>query len=283
MARHKKHDDHEEHASEAWLVAFADMMTLLMVTFLMMFAISALDLQKFKTFQEAFEAGLGKNLPAESVAAEEPVPLPADAPPPPAEPTPPAPTEVVERKDAEELQKKLEAAVGAVGLSSEVTVALDDRGVVVYVTSGVLFDSGSASLLPDGTRLLDGLAPVFAGVGNELDVEGHTDDRPIASAQFPSNWELSTSRSTQVLRQLISRPGIDPSRISASGFADTRPRGPNDTPEHRAANRRVEVVVVLPPPAPAPAPAVPAVPAVPAEAVPAAAPAEEHAEEAGGH
>ena len=280
MARHKRHEDHEEHASEAWLVAFADMMTLLMVTFLMMFAISALDLQKFKVFQEAFEAGLGKSLPAQAATAQEPGPPTAET-----EPAPtaadPASSPVVQSKDVEALQEELEAAVDAAGLSQQVTVALDDRGVVIYVTSGVLFDSGAATLLPEGDRLLDGLAPVFASVSNELDIEGHTDDRPIASSAFPSNWELSTSRSTSVLRSLIARPGIDAARVSASGFADTRPRVPNDSPEHQAANRRVEVVVVVPTPPAAPA-------AAPAAAVPAAAPAAEQAgkpagKPAGGH
>ena len=160
-------------------------------------------------------------------------------------------------------------------------VALDDRGVVVYVTSGVLFDSGSATLLPEGAHLLDGLAPVFAGVGNDLDIEGHTDDRPISSALFPSNWELSTGRSSSVLRSLISTPGIDVHRVSASGFADTRPRVPNDTPEHRATNRRVEVVVVLPPAPAAPA-ATPASGPAPS-AAPSAEPAAPAEHASGGH
>lgn len=268
MARRSKHDDHEEHASEAWLIAFADMMTLLMVTFLMMFAISSLDLQKFKAFQQAFQVGLGKNVHALQAQGAPTAGTPDDsalgAPP---KPAPTASTTsttvepVVERKDAAELEHKLEQAVAKAGLASQVTVSLDDRGVVVYVTSGVLFDSGSAMVLPAGATLLSGLAPVFAGVGNELDVEGHTDDRPISSAVFPSNWELSTARSSSVLRSLIGTPGIDPRRISASGFADTRPRVPNDTPEHRAENRRVEVVVVLPQPVPTPAASAPATPA----------------------
>ena len=226
------------------------MMTLLMVTFLMMFAISALDLEKFKTFQEAFEAGLGKQLPAKSVAAEVPSEDPAIQ-----QVQTATAEEVLQKEGAGDLEAALEAAVAAAGLSQQVSVAQDERGVVVYVTSGVLFDSGSATLLPAGQRLLQGLAPVFGSVGNKLDIEGHTDDRPISSAAFPSNWELSTSRSTMVLRSLIGL-GIDPARTSASGFADTRPRQPNDSPEHRAANRRVEVVVVLPPP-PAAAPATP--------------------------
>ena len=177
----------------------------------------------------------------------------------------------MQRADAAALQERLEAAISEAGLDGKVSVSLDERGVVVFVTDGVLFGSGSATLLPDGDRLLDGLVPVLAGIGNELVVEGHTDDRPISSAQFPSNWELSTSRATTVLRGLIGHPSIPSHRLSASGYADTRPRVPNDTPEHRATNRRVEVVAVVPSPPPAPAPD------------PAAAPAGEHGPPADDH
>jgi chemotaxis protein MotB len=253
IKRHKKHEDHEEHASEAWLVAFADMMTLLMVTFLMMFAISALDLQKFKTFQEAFEQGLGKNthqLAAEGAPAEgtpHDVPIGTTEGVPVATPSPAPLTTGPKKLQPEELDKlkqQIEAAVAKAGLQSAVQVEKDPRGLILYVTSGILFDGGKAQITPVGSGLLGGLGPALTGIGNDLVIEGHTVSRPISSAAFPSNWELSTARATTVLRELIEHDGIASARLQAAGYADERPVAGNDTAEGRGANRRVELVVL---------------------------------------
>jgi len=281
VARHKRHEEHEEHASEAWLVAFADMMTLLMVTFLMMFAISALDLQKFKTFQEAFQQGLGKNthqLPAEGAPPEGtprdvPIGSKEGTPNPKPAPVPPETGKLLQREDLKQLKEQLEAAVAKAGLQSEVQVALDPRGLVLYVTSGVLFDAGKAQVTSRGNLLLEGLGPALAGIGNTLVIEGHTDGRPISTAAFPSNWELSTARATAVLRFLMDHDHLSGTRLSATGFADTRPRDPGTSEQALAQNRRVDIVVEAPEPPPAAAaPAAPAAPAA-APAAPAAAPA----------
>lgn len=305
MVRRKKHhDDHEEHPSEAWLVAFADMMTLLMVTFLMMFAISSLDLKKFQTFEKAFKEGLGKNthqLPAQGAPPEgtpedvpigsvngTPTPTPSPVPnptgpnklqvqtgtttsPKPVKKTPaspsaissPAPSAppVLSKADLAALKAQLEKAVDKAGLAGNVQVALDPRGLVLYVTSGVLFDPGKASVRGGGVGLLDGLGPVLNSIGNDLVVEGHTDSTPIHTKQFPSNWELSTTRATQVLRYLEDHDKVAADRLSASGYADTKPRDKSDTTAARALNRRVDIVVLAGDPPPAPAPSAPASPA----------------------
>ena len=254
MARHKKHDDHEEHASEAWLVAFADMMTLLMVTFLMMFAISSLDLQKFKSFQQAINEGLGKNthqLAAEGAPPEgsprdvpigstegEPVPTPP--------PVPPAPGTMLQREDLSDLKAQVDAAVAAAGLQDAVESTLDPRGLVLYVTNGVLFDASKAQLRDEGKGLLSRLGPVLAPIANELVVEGHTDSRPISTREYPSNWELSTARATAVLRHLIGAAALPGTRLSAAGYADTRPRAGGTSVAALTANRRVDIVVLAP-------------------------------------
>lgn len=269
--RHVAHEEeHENH--ERWLVSYADMMTLLFALFLVLYAMSMVDLKKFQAFRKAFDEGLGNSvqaLPEEGNPLEGdpdtaspglPLPAPTDTVVN-AAPVRPAAAEVVDRRQLESLKAQLEAAVASAGLAGKVSVALDDRGVAVFVTDGVLFPSGSADLLPVGQGLLDGLVPVLAGVGNKLVVEGHTDDVPIASPTFPSNWELSTTRATTVLRRLLAAHSIDPARLSAAGYADTRPRVPNDSDEHRAGNRRVEVIVVAPPapdPVEAPVEAAPA-------------------------
>ena len=258
--RRHRHEDHEEHPSEAWLIALADMMTLLMVTFLMMFAISSLDLKKFQTFKEAFAKGTGTvlpQLPGEGVPTEgdvskkplapkngDPKPQASAWVPNPGGPNDPKP--VLDPAKLEELRKKLVQKVQKVGLSDQVEVAADPRGLVLYVTSGVLFDSGAARLTPEGDHLLTELGPVFRSVGNEMVVEGHTDNRPINSDAFPSNWELSTARATAVLRHLIEHEHVAEGRLSAAGYADTKPRAQGDSAAALAKNRRVDIVVEAP-------------------------------------
>jgi chemotaxis protein MotB len=273
-------EEHENH--ERWLVSYADMMTLLFALFLVLYAMGMADLKKYQAFRQAFTESLYDNVQALPEEGSPPVgdphvELPGGSPTDTtvsAAPVPAVSNEVTDPTELEELKKQLEGAIAAVGLSDQVSVSLDDRGVAVYVTDGVLFDSGQARLKAEGQHLLDGVLPILASVGNKLIVEGHTDDVPISSAAFPSNWELSTGRATAVLHGLLSGHGIDGGRVSVAGYADTRPRVANDSPERRAVNRRVEVVVAVPP-----APAAVAVPAAeaaaPSAGEPAAAPAEE--------
>ena len=280
MARHKKHEEHEEHASEAWLVAFADMMTLLMVTFLMMFAISALDLQKFRTFQEAINQGLGNNThslastgaPPEGEPRDVPIGAEEGKPNPQPKPIPESTGKLVQRKDLADLKAKVEKAAEEAGLTGALDIEVDPRGLILYVTSGVLFEAGEADITGRGTVLLGRLGDVLAPIDNRLVVEGHTDRRPISTPEFPSNWELSTSRATAVLRHLIAAEDLPGSRLSAAGYADTHPRAKGSDEASLAKNRRVDIVVEVPLPADAaatPAAAAPA-PAAPPPAAPAA-------------
>ena len=263
--RHKKHhEDHDEHPSEAWLIALADMMTLLMVTFLMMFAISVMDLKKFQTFKEAFAEGTGTSLPkfpGEGVptvgeATETPLAPPDGTTDPRTTTTGTPGAEVLDRKDLTELAKKINEQLAQAGISDKVEARITKRGLVVYVTNGLLFASGQAEVTRPGTALLEGLGVILADIGNDLVVEGHTDKRPIRSATFASNWELSALRATAVARQLMDASGIPGKRVAIAGYADTRPRQDAATAAAFAANRRVEIVVELPrEAAPAAAPA----------------------------
>jgi chemotaxis protein MotB len=108
----------------------------------------------------------------------------------------------------------------------------------------VLFDTGQAELKPIGDEVLDAIGPTLAALPNNISVEGHTDNVPITGGPFASNWELSAVRATTVLRYLVGTDGLSATRMSATGYADTKPVVPNDTPAHQAQNRRVEVVVL---------------------------------------
>jgi chemotaxis protein MotB len=255
MAKRKKHEEHEEHENhERWLVSYADMMTLLMAFFVMLFAMSQIDLEKFKKFQGSVAAALNKPAPAtpagsgiltgggkksdSTAAAKSTVEL--------------ADSQLKhdqavkrERKDLLEAQKKIEGALQAKGLKQAVRFTLDARGLhVAIVSDKVLFDLGSADLRSDGKKVLDIVSHTIAGMPNMISVEGHTDNRPISGGRYPSNWELSTARASTVVRTIAGRYGIKPNRISASGYADQRPIKPNSTEAGRARNRRVEIVLI---------------------------------------
>ncbi len=140
------------------------------------------------------------------------------------------------------LQAQLERYVHTQGLDRTIGVISTEEGVVISLSETVTFPSGRAALSPVVTPLLAQVA-TLASERTDLDIEitGHTDDRQIATAEFPSNWELSAARASRVARALVERKRMDPVRVSTRGYASYRPIYPNDTEEHRAANRRVEL------------------------------------------
>lgn len=242
--RRRKHADHEEEHDnhERWLLTYADLITLLLALFMMLYAMSVLDLKKYQAFQEAFSKGMGGH-PVKEASQIAPPPDSLNAPVPSSSPMP-STVRTLDQEQLKQLMKKLQKELAAAGLQDEVQLELQPRGLVLNVISGVLFPSGSATLTPNGQALLRSLGVVFTTFDNNLVVEGHTDSRPISSSAFPSNWELSTSRATAVLRFLVSARGIVPTRMSAAGYADTRPRRSNATDAGRAYNRRVDIVVL---------------------------------------
>ena len=143
-------------------------------------------------------------------------------------------------------ETQIEKALAGKGLQDAVTFRQEVRGLVVtVVTDNVLYAVGSADLQREGQSVLDALAPALDRLPNNISVEGHTDSQPIiGGGLYPTNWELSTARATAVLRYLIAAHHLDPARLSAAGYADTRPLAPNTSPANQALNRRVEIVVL---------------------------------------
>ena len=254
MARRRERRHQEEHTNhERWLITYADMITLLMAFFIMLFTMSQLDLAKFKEFQQGFASQVsGKeiNLAADggvgvldgSAGTQEELLAQAK--------------EVLNAQAKEDLARKLERErlldveaefvkrVHAAGLADKVGFELENRGLVVSIVSDdVLFDLGSADLRSDGRRVLNGLAGVLQDMPNDVAVEGHTDDLPISGGQYRNNWVLSTARATSVLSYLLDHD-LPASRLSAAGYADQRPVRANTSAEGRAANRRVEIVIL---------------------------------------
>jgi chemotaxis protein MotB len=268
----EEHEEHENH--ERWLVSYADMMTLLMVLFIVLFAISQVDQKKFAALKTGLSAGFGAPIeilpgatslldPGGAVApdsvnihgsngAEKPT---ANIDPEVATITPEVVAKLAEAtskaqvkkevKNLEKARKALKRALVKAGIPKGATFRFDERGLVASIaTDNVLFVSGSAQLQNQGQVILDALGPTLLALPNRLSIDGHTDSVPISTSQFPSNWELSSSRANGVLRYLHSQEKLPYGRMSSAGFADTKPRDRADTPRAFAANRRVEIVVL---------------------------------------
>src|SRR3954452_11389129 len=264
-ARRKRHEEHEEHVNhERWLITYADMITLLMVLFIVLFAIGQTDLKKFAQLKNSLSNSLdakgdkavlqGGAGPLDGNLGAKPAVAPTvTGDDPQAQLAQQALTEKqahdaavkAEQSTLQGVQDQIRQELTAHGLGDSVQFRLEARGLVVtVVTDRVLFDLGSAELRPEGRAVLDGMAPALAKLPNHIAVEGHTDNSPIHSALFTTNWELSTARATTVLRYLIDAKGFPGTRLAAAGYADQQPLVPNDTDAHRANNRRVEIVIL---------------------------------------
>jgi chemotaxis protein MotB len=267
----EEHEEHENH--ERWLVSYADMMTLLMVLFIVMFAISQVDERKFAALKTGLAAGFGAPVailtggdqlldPGGAVAPDSVnvtgaagSTVPSSNVDPAAAVQPDAVSQLAKAQEQAQVsqevenlskaEQELKQALAEKGLAKGATFRFDERGLVVTIaTDDVLFQSGSSELRPTGRRILDTLSPVLAKLPNRLSIDGHTNDIPIHTAQFPSNWELSGDRATGVLRYLHGAHGLPFGRMSATGFADTHPLLPSSDPKSLSANRRVEIVVI---------------------------------------
>lgn len=235
---------------ESWLITYLDVMTLLLVMMVVMLAFSEPGGKKPKTSPTA-------STPA-AVAPVAAVPVSAAAPStvlPPgmvaSGPVPGAPALIAGGSLLPPVPRVAPspdryAHLPLDHLGDQVEVIKSESSVRFRINSELLFASGEATLKPEGLRLLDSLLPTFnLAIDRHIVVEGHTDDTPISTARFPSNWELAAGRAGSVVRHLQSR-GLNPTRLRATGYAETRPMESNRTPQGQRANRRVELILELP-------------------------------------
>jgi chemotaxis protein MotB len=266
----------EHENDERWLLTYADMITLLMALFMVLFSISSVNISKYRTLQMALKAAFsgdilpgGKSIaqpgasanssrgpttidtPAivrltpdvtselEHVASRSAAGAQASA----QAAAPNVSAAAQEQAEFEALQRKLNAYAARHGFGRQVHATIERRGLAIRVlTDSLLFTSGSAALDPRGAPLLSEIAGLLnVDHLHPVAVEGNTDDVPIAGS-YPSNWELSTARASTVVRFLIGR-GVDPGRLSAAGYAEQHPIASNATAAGRALNRRVEIVM----------------------------------------
>jgi len=247
----KRGGGHEaEHADERWLLTYADLITLLMALFMVMFSMAIVDQNKFdalkSSLSQAFEptimpggksiANTGGQSQVQEIAPAAPAGHSTH------------PMSAKESADMAQLEREVEAEAKSLGVADKVSTVPVERGLAIEILNdNMLFESGEARIKPDGLALLDRLAPILLkrGAANGIEVEGHTDAMPINGAQYPSNWELSTARASAVVRALIAM-NLPASKMSAVGRAHLHPTSTNTTPEGRARNRRVDLVLPRP-------------------------------------
>jgi chemotaxis protein MotB len=261
----KKSNHEEEGGSERWLVSYADFITLLFAFFTTLYAISTVDAQKMGRMVTSMQAAFDKGVmnPGSRQLALSPggagaeassgiIPVKKGG----SDPKDKALKEMETLKNASKrsvagnemgrLKRGVETLLAGDVLKGRVRAHLESRGLVISLGEIGIFDSGSDQIKPEGKILLDTLATSLVSLGNYIRIEGHTDNVPIRTSRFPSNWELSTARATAVISHLVASFGMQPELISAAGYAEYRPCTPNDTEEGKSRNRRVDIVVLNP-------------------------------------
>lgn len=242
MARRKKEEEHENH--ERWLVSYADFITLLFAFFVVMYAISSINEGKYKVLSNALTNAFHNTSASDGGHV---VILTQGKPPMHTQPIgKPDKIAYVEKQEqrqkmknvAKDIMQTLQPLVA----QGKVRLLETSRGVTIEINDSVLFAAGQAKLQGASVIAMRAIGDVLARSDFPITIEGHTDNIPISTPQFPSNWELSALRATSVLR-IFNESGVDSSRLTAIGYGDTRPVETNTTPEGRSANRRVSIMI----------------------------------------
>ena len=240
--RRKRKKEEEEHVSEAWLLPYADLLTLLLALFIVLFASSEVDARKFDqisdSFNSVFTGGSGINESGSSVEelnAEDNID----------ESPPTAIEEAEDQNELAELQERVEGFIDERGLEGQFTTRLSDDGLLLSIKDNILFNVGEAEIREEALETAGDMSELLVlNPPRNIIISGHTDDTPIANADFSTNWELSVMRAVHFMEIVLENPDLDPRDFSAKGFGEFEPVASNDTAEGRAQNRRVEVLIL---------------------------------------
>lgn len=223
MRKRKRKQKSSDSGSE-WLTTYSDMVTLLLCFFVLLYAFSNLDQERFSGVMASFRGGSG--------VLEGGNTMPGN----------------IEEHNLGVLADRIEELARDNNLESGITVSIEERGLIIRLKDQVLFDPGKADLKPESREILHSIAGILQDeefIDKFIKVEGHADTTPVNPADgYPTNWELSTARATNVLRFLVEENNIAGERISASGYSYYKPIVPNDTSENKAQNRRVDIVIL---------------------------------------
>ncbi|QJC50606.1 flagellar motor protein MotB [Paenibacillus albicereus] len=238
---------------ERWLITYSDLITLLLIFFVVLYAMSQLDVKKYEVLAQSLQLQFaksdsviegGKGLTGELLASGS-TPVPTVGAKPRASETPQQQLKRLQEQELQNLLQIIQTYIREHKLQDKVTVVDTPKGIAIRLNDLFLFDLGHAKLKPEATPVLERLSTLFRSLGNTVSVEGHTDNLPIApGGQYGDNWELSAARSLSVLHYFIEKSKLDPNKFEIAGYADTRPVTSNATEAGRSKNRRVEITVL---------------------------------------
>lgn len=240
-AQKKKKEEHVEFDKDFWMVTFGDLLSLLLTFFVLLFAMSTLDDKTLKEMFTAFSGGAGALSLSDVVPIEAPISERLTL------------VRQMKLREFKEFIEEEASQRGAISIETEsllegllmadVTISRRGPSFVFTFPSEKMFAKGSAAINPDLAPTLKRMGDILRFSASKLVVEGHTDDVPISTAQFPSNWELSAARAANVMMFFVENTPITTDRLSAAGYADTRPLVQNISETYRARNRRVDIVI----------------------------------------
>ncbi|MFC4601759.1 flagellar motor protein MotB [Cohnella hongkongensis] len=248
----KRHEPHEEHADESWLLPYSDLMTLLLALFIVLYAASSANTAKLEQMSQAFKSALSSGigvLNGGSIMEDDQLKRRTND----------VQTRLddgrtsksretlkqEEQKNLEQLKDNLDEYIQKNGLSTQLETQLNQSQLLITIRDNALFASGSATVKPDSQKLAVAIGTMLQQYTDyEILVTGHTDNQPINTAEFPSNWELSSKRAINFMKILLENEAFDPKRFSATGYGEFRPLESNATEAGRAVNRRVEVSIL---------------------------------------
>lgn len=236
MARKKVNRD--EPKGDEWLATYSDCVTLLMTFFVLLYAMSSVDENKMRALAQAFRsvmAGEAGDTILEYSLYNGDVPLIGGE----------IPTDTIDGEKIEEsMYYQVSKFVDEHDLEAVVDIIETDLGVAIQLRDNILFETSKSDLRSESKEILDSISGLISSLNNNIVVEGHTDNRPINTAEFPSNWELSVDRAVNVVRYFVENGKIDPKRLSATGYGEFQPIVDNDTEENMEKNRRVNILIM---------------------------------------
>lgn len=223
----KKHEEHEN--MERWLVSYADFITLLFAFFVVMYSTSSVrDQGKYRAVADSINTAFHPIISFSSSNIR-----------------------LTSKASGSEmfniglnLYRKFEEKAKKIDQSGRINVIREGRGIVLRISESLAFETGQAEILPEFAKVLDQIAEWIVDAPNDIQIEGHTDNIPINTPHYSSNWDLSASRASQIVRYFIQHHGMSPDRFSVAGYAEFRPIATNETLEGRAKNRRIEIVLL---------------------------------------
>ncbi|MGO0985374.1 flagellar motor protein MotB [Clostridioides difficile] len=228
-------EDEKEENNERWLLTYSDLITLLMIFFVIMYSMSNVDAEKYKQLSQSLNSTFGgsSGVIEGGQSKMEPVVDPNNN-----------NLDSLQNPEVKEVAENIQNYLNESGLSNSVSLKAQDRGLVISLKDTILFDTGKAVIINDSRDKIIKIGKMLNEMNSYIRVEGHTDNLSIKNSEFKSNWDLSVMRATNVVQLLIDSAGIAPNKLSAVGYGEFRPIADNSSPEGKSKNRRVDIVLV---------------------------------------